>query len=89
MRDWLARNVNQVDRVALLLDIENSFNTVDRLAIRLGMRRACPVLVPRMDLCYAEPSELLLGVVRSSAIRGTSGVRGCHPRGHPGCQAGR
>ena len=77
-RQWLGRNSSNHDKVLLLVDLSNAFNTVDRWAVRQAFRRYVPRLVPWVDLCYGHPSVLLLG---DSEIRSERGVHQGDPGG--------
>ena len=37
-RQWLGRNKQDVTKVLAMLDLKNAFNSIDRSAIRLGIR---------------------------------------------------
>ncbi len=41
--------------------MENAFNSIDRSAVRQGIRRTFPGGAPWIDLCYAEDSQVILG----------------------------
>ena len=58
------------ERVLLLIDVANAFNTVDRSAVRSSFRRFLPRLATWMDVCYGAPSVVLLGDIELSSERG-------------------
>ena len=69
-RQWLGRNSSNPDKVLLLLDLANAFNTVDRWAVRKAFRRFVPRLAPWVDACYGAPSVVLLGDTELSSEQG-------------------
>ena len=69
-RQWLGRNRNEEDKVLLLLDMANAFNTIDRTAVMSATRRICPGLAPWVDSCYMRDSVLLLDTHQLNSSRG-------------------
>ena len=70
VRQWLARNNADKDKVLVSLDLANAFNTIDRAAIMAGVRRVCPSAAPWIDASYGQDSMLLLGETEIDSSRG-------------------
>ena len=56
-RFWMA-DPNHKDHIALKVDFENAFNTIDRQAIRRELNASFPNLIPWFDFCYSQPAFL-------------------------------
>jgi hypothetical protein len=69
-RQWLGRNKNERSKVLVMLDLKNAFNSIDRSAVRQGIRRTFPAGAPWIDCCYAEDSWLILGEELLTSGRG-------------------
>jgi hypothetical protein len=69
-RQWLGRNKGERNKVLVMLDLENAFNSIDRSAIRQGIRRTFPGAASWIDCCYAEDSWVILGEELLSSGRG-------------------
>ena len=64
-RQWCERNKNCPSAVFLKADFANAFNTVSRQAFLTQCKQHCPGLLPWVEWCYAEPTNLLFGPTRS------------------------
>ena len=56
-RIWM-EDPTKADHVALKIDFENAFNTIDRGAIRKELLSSFPSIIPWFDFCYAQPTNL-------------------------------
>lgn len=70
VRDWFRRHSTDPTRVALKIDMENAFNSIDRQAILEAVRAFSPTLVPWADFTYGGDSSLLLGEHKVASKRG-------------------
>ena len=69
-RQRLHRNRANPSKLLLTLDLENTFNSIDRSAFVSAARRIIPGTVPWVDFCYRRPAHLLLGNHRITSARG-------------------
>jgi len=77
-RQWLGRNREERGKVLVMIDLENAFNSIDRAAVRQGIRRTFPAAAPWIDLCYTEDSLLILG---EEVLKSGRGVQQGDPAG--------
>jgi hypothetical protein len=70
VRQYMGRHGNDGNRVVVLLDIENAFNSIDRNAIMRSVRRVNPALAAWADMCYGSQSTVLLDSVVLTSDRG-------------------
>ena len=69
-RQWLNRNSQASEKVLVTLDLSNAFNSINRSAFLIEVRRFCFELTPWLDFCYRGHSKLLLGDSVLSSSRG-------------------
>jgi hypothetical protein len=69
-RQWLGRNREEQEKVFVMLDLKNAFNSIDRWAIRQGIRRTFPAAAPWIDFCYAGSTHIVLGDELLTSSRG-------------------
>ena len=69
-RQWLQRHCADPSRVLATMDLSNAFNSVDRSAFLSEARRHCHELVPWLDYCYKNRSNLRLGTEQLASTRG-------------------
>ena len=60
VRQWTERHATDPHRILVKLDLENAFNSVDRMAILAAVREVAPSLAPWADFVYGEMSTLWL-----------------------------
>ena len=77
-RQWMNRHSDNPNKVMVLTDIENAFNSVDRSAVLQAVRESFSEIAPWTDLCYSSPSSLVIG---DSTIDSTRGVQQGDPLG--------
>ena len=55
------RHSDDPNKTMVLMDIRNAFNCVDHCAVLQAARESFPEIVPWADLCYKNPSSLIVG----------------------------
>ena len=61
LKQYMARNRDDANKVAVKIDFENAFNSADREAILCRVRENFPGLAAWVDYCYSRPSNLVFG----------------------------
>eukprot|EP00971_Amphidinium_carterae_P334777 6470239-Amphidinium_carterae.1 len=78
VRAWCRDHGDREDVCTLMVDLQNAFNSVDRVAFQRKIRQCAPELTPFIDSMYAQPTNILAG---NSVLKSSRGCQQGDPLG--------